>query len=87
MGEPRAPGTSPLSETGFGAPSRTRILARDRATLPGEPSRGFFYDVPLHPQPLGLPPRLTHFLALKRRQPVVTVTLVQIGLLDPLPDR
>ena len=35
-------GTSPESETGPGAPLRTRILSGDRVALPGEPSRGFF---------------------------------------------
>lgn len=59
---------------------------RDRAALPGEPSGGFL-DIPVHPQPLDLPPRPLQLLALERRQSIVQAPLFQIRLLDTLPDR
>src|SRR3712207_3209477 len=81
------PGTWWRSGTRLGAPSRTRRPGRDRAGLPGEPSRGFCQDVPLTAQLTDLTPVPLQLLAFGPGQPVLAAPLVALGLLDPGPDR
>ena len=55
--------------------------------LLGEEGRGFFQDLPLHPQRLVLTAQPLQLLALIAREPTGTPAGVGIGLLDPVAQR
>src|SRR5204863_7733605 len=67
--------------------SRTRVLGRDRAGLPGEPGRGFFQDVALLAQDSVLTTEPAELLALVGGQTVLAVAVVASSLCDPVADR
>src|SRR5262245_33470408 len=82
-----ARGTAWRSDARPGGFSRTRILGRDRAGLPGEPGRGFFQDVALLAERLHLTPEAAQLLALFAGQTVLAVAVVAISLRDPVANR
>src|SRR4029453_13804092 len=84
---PPGPGTAWRPGGGPGGPSRTRILAGNRAGLPSKPGRGFFQDVPLFAEGLVLASEPADLLPLLRGQAIRAVAVIAGGLADPVPDR
>src|SRR3989454_11986308 len=84
---PPARGTAWRSDAWPGGSSRTRILRWDRAGLPSEPGRGFFQNLPLLAEDLVLAPEPPQLLALFRGQAILAMTVIAIGLGNPVADR
>src|SRR5436190_4699457 len=83
----RARGTSPRS-CGWPSPrGRTRTPSRGRARLLGEEGRGFVQDVAFFAQHPVLAPQPRQLATLISRQTIVAAALIEISLLDPVPQR